>query len=129
METGFPVVQDAFYSSEMNPYFRSVKGTGKQLQYVNMTLKPGEDIGLESHEADQIFLVTKGIGKATVGDYMSSIQPHSLVFVPSGTKHNIANLSSDKSLTLITIYGIPQHPAGQIDQTKQAAEKREKNYE
>ncbi|HVF62823.1 MAG TPA: cupin domain-containing protein, partial [Casimicrobiaceae bacterium] len=46
-----------------NSDFRRVLYTGKHLQLVLMTLKPGEEIGAEVHEdRDQFFRVESGTG-------------------------------------------------------------------
>ena len=47
-----------------NTHFRRVLYTGRNLQLVLMTLKPGEEIGTETHQGnDQFFRVEKGRGE------------------------------------------------------------------
>ena len=47
-----------------NAAFRRVVYTGQHMQLVLMTLKPGEEIGTETHQGnDQFFRVEKGRGE------------------------------------------------------------------
>jgi mannose-6-phosphate isomerase-like protein (cupin superfamily) len=56
-------VNDIQELAEENSDFRHVLYTGKHLQLVLMSLKPGEEIGDEVHEdRDQFFRVEKGKG-------------------------------------------------------------------
>ncbi len=53
--------------AQQNHNFRKVLFTNKHSQVVLMSIKPGEDIGLETHEAnDQILYFVTGHGEATV---------------------------------------------------------------
>lgn len=53
-----------------NKDFRKVLYTAKHLQLVLMTLKPGEDIGLETHPTiDQFFRFESGHGKCVINRY------------------------------------------------------------
>jgi len=50
-----------------NENFRKVLYTSEHTQLVLMTLKPGEEIGLETHEEnDQFFRFESGEGKVTI---------------------------------------------------------------
>ncbi|MEL7672246.1 MAG: cupin domain-containing protein, partial [Chloroflexota bacterium] len=50
-----------------NEYFRKVLFTGPKTQLVLMALKPGEDIGQETHpDTDQFIRVEAGEGKALI---------------------------------------------------------------
>ena len=51
-----------------NEFFREVLFTGPHSQLVVMALKPGEDIGQETHDdVDQFIRVEAGQGKAVLG--------------------------------------------------------------
>ena len=55
-----------------NTDFRRVLYTGKHLQLVLMSLKPGEEIGAEVHpDNDQFFRVDSGSGVVGVGDVLT----------------------------------------------------------
>ena len=50
--------------TEENSDFRRVLYTGRNLQLVLMSLRPGEEIGLETHDdRDQFFRIETGCGR------------------------------------------------------------------
>lgn len=104
-----------------NDAFRRTIATGEHSQVVVMTIQPGEDIGEETHEGDQILLFVEGEGEAILAGQSEPIGPSDLVFVPAGTLHNFVNTGSEP-LRLVTIYAPPEHPDGTVHQTKAEAE-------
>ena len=59
-----PDIRNIEEETKANSYFRKVLYTGKHLQLVVMSLKPGEEIGIEIHPGtDQFFRVDAGEGK------------------------------------------------------------------
>lgn len=113
--------------SERNRYFREVLYTGPHSQLVVMSLKPGEDIGKETHKhTDQFIRVEEGRGKAILDGKEHRLETGSAVVVPAGTEHNIVNTSQSESMKLYTVYSPPEHPDGTIHKTKEEAEKAEK---
>ena len=114
-------VHDIEEWTEKNANFRHVLYTGKQLQLVLMSLKPGEDIGEEVHKnRDQFFYVEKGKGEVWIDGHRTKIEGDSGILVPAGAKHNIKN-TGEKPLKMITIYGPPEHEDGTIHVTKAEA--------
>lgn len=104
-----------------NHDFRRELVTTQRLQVVLMALKPGEDIGLETHaDTDQAFYVVKGEGQAVVDGEPLRIEKGSLVVVPAGTPHNLVN-DSGESMKLFTIYVPPHHPPGTVHATRAQA--------
>ena len=102
-----------------NNYFREVLYTASKIQLVVMSLKPGEDIGLETHHGvDQFIRVEAGRGKSILNGEEHDLEDGSAVVIPSGTQHNIVNVSQSEPLKLYTIYSPPQHPDGTIHRTK-----------
>jgi mannose-6-phosphate isomerase-like protein (cupin superfamily) len=92
------------------------------MQLVLMSLKPGEEIGMEVHpDVDQFFRFEEGSGKVIVNGEESTVQEDDVVIVPANSEHNIINNSSS-NLKLYTIYAPPQHPDGTIHKTKAEAE-------
>jgi mannose-6-phosphate isomerase-like protein (cupin superfamily) len=80
-----------------------------------MSLKSGEDIGLEIHNnLDQFFRVEAGLGLAIINDKQYILKNGTVVIIPAGSKHNIINTGND-SLKLYTIYTLPNNPANKID--------------
>lgn len=101
-----------------NENFRRVLYTAPHSQLVVMSLKPGEEIGEETHELDQFLRVEAGMGQAVLNDQATDIQDGSAIVVPAGTKHNIINTSSDQPMKLYTVYSPPEHRDGVVHPTK-----------
>jgi mannose-6-phosphate isomerase-like protein (cupin superfamily) len=109
-----------------NSDFRRVLFTDPNSQLVLMALKPGEDIGMETHDAiDQFIRVESGRGTAILNGKKHDLENGSAVVVPAGTQHNIVNASKTDPLKLYTIYSPPQHPDGTIHKNKADAMKDE----
>lgn len=109
-----------------NDYFRQTIVTGENAQLVAMTIQPGEEIGEETHEGDQILSFVEGNGEAILAGEKSQVAGGDIVFVPAGTLHNFANTGSDP-LRLLTIYAPPEHPAGTVHKTKAEADEAEEH--
>lgn len=116
-------------ASTDNQYFRKVLYTAKNCQLVVMSLKPNEDIGEEIHQLDQFIRCESGQGKAILNGIEHKINDGYAVIIPSGTKHNIINTSSDQPLKLYTLYSPPNHVDGTIHKTKADAEKNEEHFD
>lgn len=113
-----------------NTNFRKVLYTGKHCQLVLMSLKPGEEIGMEVHpDNDQFFRFEKGEGKCIIDDNEYILSDGSVIIVPSGAQHNVINTSSTEDLKLYTIYSPAHHKDGIIRATKEEAEKNEAEFD
>ncbi len=112
-----------------NEYFRKVLYTDERLQLVVMSLNPNEDIGAETHQLDQFIRVEAGDGKAVLDGEEHALPTGSVVIIPSGTKHNIINTSSENPLKLYTLYAPPNHKDGTIHKTKAEAEADEEHFD
>lgn len=107
--------------SLQNSYFREVLFTTSKSQLVVMALKPGEEIGMETHpEHDQFIRIESGKGKAIMNGEEHEISDGSAIVVPAGTQHNIIN-TSEVVMKLYTIYTPPEHKQGTIHKTKEEA--------
>jgi mannose-6-phosphate isomerase-like protein (cupin superfamily) len=104
-----------------NDLFRSTLVTGEHAQVVVMAIQPGEDIGEETHEGDQILFFVGGEGEAVLEGESEAVRPNDMVFVPAGTLHNFVNTGSEP-LRLVTTYAPPEHPDGTVHRTKAEAE-------
>ena len=101
-----------------NNNFRQVIYTSTHSQLVLMSLKPGEDIGVETHnKVDQFFRVEAGEGKAIIGGAEYVLTDGVAVIVPAGSEHNFINTGSS-DLKLYTIYTPPNHIDGRVHATK-----------
>ncbi len=111
-----------------NENFRKVLFTSNHLQLVLMTIKPGEEIGLETHkEHDQFIRVEQGEGKAFISDDEFFLRDGSAVIIPAGNEHNIINTGAG-NLKLYTLYSPAEHPDGTVHITKSEADEYEKNH-
>jgi len=107
----------------VNTDFRHVLYTGKHCQLVLMSLKPGEDIGMEVHaDNDQFFRFEKGEGKCVIDGNEYALADGSVIIVPAGAEHNIINTSTTDDLKLYTIYSPAHHQDGVVRATKAEAE-------
>ena len=106
-----------------NENYREVLYTGKHLQLVLMSLKPGEEIGAEIHvNSDQFFRFESGKGKCIINGNEYDVEGGDVIIVPAGSKHNVINTDAVKELKMYTIYALPQHKDGIIRATKKDAE-------
>ena len=112
-----------------NEYFREVLFTGPHSQLVVMAIKPGDEIGQETHNGnDQFFRIEAGKGKAVLAGKEFPLEDGMVVVVPAGVQHNIINTSANEMLKLYTIYSPPQHPEGTVHKTKTEADAHEHHH-
>jgi mannose-6-phosphate isomerase-like protein (cupin superfamily) len=107
--------------ARQNQHFRQVLETGEHAQLVVMTLQPGEEIGEETHDGDQILFFVEGEGEAILDGRSSPARPGDYVFVAAGTLHNFVN-TGGAALRLLTTYAPPEHEAGTVHRTKAEAD-------
>ena len=113
-----------------NRKFRKVLYTGKYSQLVLMSLRPKEEIGMETHtENDQFFRFEAGQGKVVIDGNEYEVGDGVAVIVPAGAKHNVINISDSKELKLYTIYSPPHHKDGIVRSTKKEAEANEQEFD
>lgn len=120
--------EDIAARARQNSYFRQEILTNKSSQIVLMSVEPGDDIGEETHEVDQVLVFVAGTGEAVLDGERSPIGPNSLVAVPAGTLHNFINTGSEP-LKLYTIYAPPEEEPGTLHRDKAEAEAAEKEKE
>jgi mannose-6-phosphate isomerase-like protein (cupin superfamily) len=112
-----------------NSNFRKVLYTGEHLQLVLMTLKPGEEIGEETHEdRDQFFRFEEGSGVVVIDGKKNKVEADFAVIVPAGACHNVIN-TGEGPLRMYTIYGPPEHKDKVTHKTKAIAEKQHEEDE
>ena len=123
------IVTDIEALSQENKSFRHVLYTGKNLQLVLMSLRPGQDIGEETHKThDQFFRIEKGKGKVIIDGVTHKLKSGAGIVVPAGAKHNLIN-TGDKPMRLYTIYGPPNHVDQLVQQTKSIAEASSEHFD
>jgi mannose-6-phosphate isomerase-like protein (cupin superfamily) len=117
-----------------NSTFRTVVFTGEHTQLTVMSLRPGEDIGLESHpNLDQFIRIEKGQARVELGPTQENIdETHDVeddwaIIVPAGVWHNVVNTGSS-DVKLYSLYSPPEHPDGTVHKTKADAEAAEHSH-
>ncbi len=120
MKKGF--VADIDGATKRNTDFRKVLYTGQKAQLVLMRLKPGEEIGEETHDdVDQFFRFEAGAGTVVIDGVTHAVKEGTAVIVPCGARHNVINSSKNADLKLYTIYSPPEHQDKVVRKTKQDA--------
>lgn len=105
-----------------NDNFRKVIYTGEKSQLVLMSLKPGEDIGEETHKnVEQTIFLYSGSGKVVLNGVESPFKAGDILIITAGTKHNIIN-TGKTALKIFTVYIPPNHIDGIVHKTKKDAE-------
>jgi mannose-6-phosphate isomerase-like protein (cupin superfamily) len=106
-----------------NTQFRIARWTGQYLQMTLMSLKPGEEIGLELHkDIDQFIRIEQGNGRLVMGrskDAMTferAVEDDWVIFIPAGYWHNLIN-TGELDLKLYSIYAPPEHRPGVVHAT------------
>lgn len=113
-----------------NKNFRKVLYSGQHLQLVLMSLKPKEEIGVETHwENDQFLRFEGGKGRVIIDKTIYNVKDGDAVIVPAGAKHNVINVSASEDLKLYTIYGPPHHKDQIIRKTKEEAEANDAEFD
>lgn len=113
--------------TEQNSDYRRVLYTGKNLQLVLMSLRPGEEIGEEVHdEGDQFFRFEQGNGEVHINGRVTRVEADDAVVIPGGARHNVVNTGKEP-LRFYTVYGPPEHRDGVMHRTK--AEAREEHFD
>lgn len=113
-----------------NNNFRMVLYTAKHMQLVLMSLKPGEEIGEETHaDVDQFFRFESGEGNCVINGVVNKVAAGDVIIVPAGAKHNVINTGTQKDLKLYTIYAGPNHRDGVVRATKKEAEEKEEKFD
>jgi mannose-6-phosphate isomerase-like protein (cupin superfamily) len=113
-----------------NSNFRRVLYTGKYSQLVLMSLRPMEEIGMETHpDRDQFFRFEDGEGKVIIDGVAHTVKDGDAVVVPAGAKHNVVNTSKKLELKLYTIYSPPEHQDKVVRHTKADAEASPEEYD
>jgi mannose-6-phosphate isomerase-like protein (cupin superfamily) len=110
-----------------NDFFQKEVFLDKNVQIVLMSIPAGEDIGEETHRADQTTFFVSGQGEAVVDGSTSKVTPNHMIVIPKGALHNIINKGTTP-LKLFSVYAPPAEPAGVAHKTKAEAEEAEEGF-
>lgn len=119
--------EDMFKLANSNDYFQKEVYLDSRIQIVMMSIPPGEDIGEETHKADQSTFFVSGEGTAVVDGHKSKAAMHRMVVIPQGANHNIIN-NGKQPLKLFSVYAPPAEPEGVAHRTKADAEAAEEGF-
>jgi mannose-6-phosphate isomerase-like protein (cupin superfamily) len=100
-----------------NTDYRRVLYTAHKSQLVVMSLKPGDEIGEETHDLDQFIRIEEGAGEIVLSGIKHDARGGIAVLIPAGVKHNVIN-TGDTDLKLFSIYSPPEHRDGLVHKTK-----------
>ena len=109
-----------------NENYRKVLYTAKHSQLVLMTIQPGDEIGLETHELDQFIRIEAGKATVTLDGVEHSVEDDWAVVIPAGAEHNVVN-TGDVPLRLYSIYSPPEHKDGTVHASK--ADDKEEHFD
>jgi len=113
-----------------NKNFRKVLYSASHCQLVLMSLKPKEEIGLETHkENDQFFRFEAGRGRVEIDGNKYTVKDGDAVIIPAGAKHNVINISATEDLKMYTIYSPPHHKDQIVRKTKEEAEANDEEFD
>lgn len=119
-----PFVINIDRATRKNNTFRTALWTGSHLQLTLMSIRVGEDIGLENHpNLDQFIRIEQGQGLVKMGDskdnlnFQKKVAEDYAIIIPAGTWHNLINIGN-VPLKLYSIYAPPQHPKDTVHKTK-----------
>lgn len=110
-----------------NDYFQKEVYLDHRMQVVLMSLQPGEEIGMETHRADQSTFFVAGHGQAIIDGEKTSVSANHMIVIPQGAEHNIVNKGTEP-LKLFSVYAPPAEPHGIAARTKADAEEIEKSW-
>ncbi|TCP35498.1 cupin domain-containing protein [Sphingomonas sp. BK235] len=96
-----------------------------KVQIVLMSIPAGEEIGTETHRADQTTYIVAGEAQFVIDGHAAKAGANHLVVVPKGAEHNVINKGSG-ALKLFSVYAPPAEPEGAAFRTKAEAEEAEK---
>ena len=117
--------KDMIKLTNANQFWQKEVYYDARCQVVMMSIPPGEDIGEETHDADQTTFFAAGVGQAVLDGKRTKYTANHMVVIPKGTKHNIIN-KGQQPLKLFTIYSPPAEEKGISNKTKADAEEAEK---
>lgn len=125
---GEPWVLDIEEATVANVHYRIEQWTGKYMQMVLMSIKPGEEIDLEIHENhDQFIRIEQGEARILMGktkedlSFDETVQDDWAIFIPAGYYHNVKNIG-EEDLKIYTIYTPKEHPEGTLHSTYKEAQ-------
>lgn len=108
-----------------NTFWQKEVYRDNKVQVVLMSIPAGEEIGMETHPADQTTFIVSGEAQVVIDGENTRAGANHMIVVPKGAQHNITNKGSGE-LKLFSVYAPPAEPEGAAFKTKAEAEEAEK---
>jgi mannose-6-phosphate isomerase-like protein (cupin superfamily) len=118
--------KDIIKLTETNTNWQKEAYYDELVQIVMMSIPAGEEIGEETHDADQTTFIVSGEGQVVVDGSRTKVTENRLVVIPKGAKHNIIN-KGEGDLKIFTVYSPPAEDEGVSFKTKEEAEAAEED--
>jgi len=107
-----------FEMAKKNENWKFALVTGKAAQVVFMSItpntNPNNEIGMETHQFDQVIFVVEGQAKSILNGKNSTVTAGDMIFIPQGIPHNFINLSAESPFKIISIYSATDIPVNAI---------------
>ncbi len=117
--------KDMIELATKNTFWQKEVYRDRKIQIVLMSIPAGEEIGMETHSADQTTYIVAGEAKVVIDGHSTTAGANHLVVIPKGAEHNVINKGSGE-LKLFSVYAPPAEPEGAAFKTKEEAEEAEK---
>ncbi len=119
--------KDMVELASKNTFWQKEVYRDPKVQIVLMSIPTAEEIGMETHPADQTTFIVAGDAEIVIDGHATKAGPNQLVVVPKGSKHNVINKGTG-ALKLFSVYAPPAEPEGAAFKTKAEAEEAEKGF-
>jgi mannose-6-phosphate isomerase-like protein (cupin superfamily) len=117
--------KDMVELANKNSFWQKEVYRDRKVQIVLMSIPAGEEIGMETHPADQTTFIVSGDAQVVIDGHSTKAGNNHMVVVPKGSEHNIINKGTGE-LKLFSVYAPPAEPEGAAFKTKEEAEEAEK---
>jgi quercetin dioxygenase-like cupin family protein len=111
-----------FEMAKKNDNWKLALVTGKDAQVVFMSVtpktNPNNEIGMETHQFDQVIFVVEGQAKSSLNGKDSTVTAGDMIFIPQGIPHNFINLNEKKPFKIISVYSARDIPQNSIYKQK-----------
>jgi len=103
-------VGDIEEKTNKSHHYRRVLYTGPNIQLVTMCLKPGQEIGMETHEkGDQFIRIESGSGALHLDKKKYRVSPGFATVIPEKVAHNLINTDQNTDMHIYITYSPPEH--------------------
>ncbi|MBL7479556.1 cupin domain-containing protein [Legionella bononiensis] len=107
-----------FEMAKKNENWKLALVTGKDAQVVLMNItpktNPNNEIGVETHQFDQVIFVVEGHAKSILNGKNSTVTAGDMIFIPQGIPHNFINLDAKKPFKIISVYSATDIPENAV---------------